>query len=168
MVRIYDVNWSVLVHLLLPTFLRRPVMTTFMKCFVSPISHLHNYFVIARREDLFREAIDCTVTRLEFLLNTLFYPHGLDVAYDYRIRIASLEKRNVMRIWLGGVTQETDEGKSRFLNPAQCIYLSSEAGEVNVDFVVKVPAAVVFDESRMRAILKCYALPGKTFEIFKY
>jgi hypothetical protein len=98
----------------------------------------------------------------------MFYPDGLDDAYAYRIVIENFVQRGVIRIYLGGIMHETDEGHPQFLNPVRYIYTGSEAGEIHADFVVKVPATVKFDEARMKAMINAFVLPDKFFEIIKY
>ena len=166
--KIYEVDFGRLVALLLPTFLRRPRTRTFLRSAAMQTSRLHGLFRIGRADDLFRESIDSTIPRLEFLLNTMFYPDGLNVAYNRRITLGRTKKTAATNIFLGGVTQAEDEGRPKHLNPLLYVFTGSEAGEINADFAVRVPSEVRFDEARMRAVLKRYALPGKEFEIIKY
>jgi hypothetical protein len=166
--KIFYLDYSKLTALLLPTFLRNSRIIALLKSATLMVSNLHSFFCLGRADDLFRESIDSTIPRLEFLLNTRFYPEGLTVAYSYRIIIGNLKKTTATNIFLGDVADAAaDEGRPQWLGE-QWIYTGAEAGEINSDFVIKVPTAVVFDEARMRALVRCYALPGKEFEIIKY
>ena len=178
---IYEVNYGKLALELLPTFLRNARIRALMKHSTTAVSRLHQLFKMSRADDLFRESIDGSIPRLEFLLNTMFYSDGLDAAYDRRIRIVgNRSKTTAMHIWLGGVMQDDDEGKPLYLyvdmetaeDEAKrlFIYTDSEAGEIVVDFIVKVPSSIDLgkEETRMRAVLKQHALPGKEFQIIYY
>ena len=174
---IYELDYSKLAVELLPTFLRNSRIRTLMRHSAMAMSRLHQLFKISRADDLFRESIDSSIPRLEFLLNTMFYSDGLVAGYNHRIIIAgNKSKTTAMHIWLGGVMQDEDEGKPHDLytdtEEAEQLYLytANEAGETVVDFIVKVPTVVDLDreETRMRAVLKRYALPGKEFQIVYY
>jgi hypothetical protein len=166
--KIYEINYKRLATLLLPTFLRQPRVLSFLRAFGLATEVAYNRFMVGRRLDLFREGIDCSIPRLEYMLNSVFYPDGLDVAYNHRIIIEGIKGKHVLRIFLGGIVGEVDEGRPCYLNPTQYLYVNSEAGEIFADFVVKVPSAVAFDEIRMKTMIGSYALPGMYFEIVKY
>ena len=48
----YNVNWDRLTLLLLPTFLRKPVLFGYIKALISPIAHLHDEWQLEREENL--------------------------------------------------------------------------------------------------------------------
>ncbi|MCC8146459.1 MAG: hypothetical protein LIO93_08500 [Bacteroidales bacterium] len=171
----FDIKYDALVYMLTPYWLRRPLMTAWLNWLCKPITQLHRTFQKRRENDLFRESIDSTVPRLEYMLNSIFYPEGTDTtengSYGYRIRIDKVDKQDTGHIYLGGIMQDLDEGIRIYLqDEEQPVYIHTE-GETLVagnDFVVKVPAAVDFDEARMRMAIQNYALPDKTFEITTY
>ncbi|MDR0559121.1 MAG: hypothetical protein LBG92_03060 [Prevotellaceae bacterium] len=175
---IYGVDFKKLTVLLLPTFLRQPVMRTFLKVFSTPLQWLKTMFDAGRATDLFREGIDSTVPRLEYLLNSRFYPDGLTTAYSYRIVIGKTIRISALNIYLGGIMQPEDEGLPCVIwktgeaatpsFPQQFIYTNNEAGEICPDFVVKVPVSIQFDERQMRSLVQAYALPGKEFTVIGY
>jgi hypothetical protein len=142
---------------------------SFLRAAGTAVEYVYNRFTDGRQRDLFRESIDSTVPRLEYMLNSLFYPDGLDTAYSRRIVIEGIKGKHALRIFLGGVVGETDEGRPCFLNPEQYLYTPSEAGEIFADFAVKVPSeAGAVDEARMKTMIGSYALPGMYFEIVRY
>lgn len=168
MKKIFDILYRRLIILLLPTFLRTKAIISFLHAFVAPLERTHDLFMTSARYDRFRENIDSSIPRLEYLLNSVFYPDGLNVAYNRRIVIGDLESIQPARIFLAGIMQEIDEGRPQFLNPEKYIYRISETTAVVSDFVIKVPSEVQFDHDYMKTIVSAYALPGKNFEIVKY
>ena len=163
----YNVDYNILIRMLLPTFLRQARMLAWLRCLVSPIIWLYNSFLRSRQNDLFRESIDSSVPRLEFMLNTIFYPAGLDTAYDYRIKISHLPATNALYIFL------PEEGRPQYIyteaeNRPRYIYSKGEAGQIDVDFVVLVPVGIEYDDARMRSLVRAYCLPDRNFEIIKH
>ena len=163
----YNIDYNILIRSLLPTFLRQPIIIAFLRCLISPIIWLYNAFLRARENDLFRESIDSTIPRLEFMLNTIFYPAGLDSEYNYRIKISLLGAKTSIYIFL------LPEGKPQYIftaaeNRPKYIYTPAEAGQVEIDFIVNVPIGIEYDEVRMRSLVRSYCLPDKSFEIINY
>ena len=165
----YKINYHTLIWLLTPYRLRRPVMFNWLACLLGPVIWIYNNFTAARELDLFRESIDSTVPRLEYMLNYIFYKPGLNEAYGYRIVVDKFPARGALHIYLGGVMQPENEGRPVYLpNNNPYLYTGGETAEVGVDFIVKVPAAVTFDKVYMRSLVGSYALPDKTFDIITY
>lgn len=133
---------------------------------------------------LFRSSISSSVCRLEYLLNSLFYPNGLTTAYNRRIKIERITYQDAAYLYLGdggagtagGIDgQPIEENKALDLyleaeNDPIFLYTNTELGyNGGADFVVKIPYPEVrLNEAVWRSWLDFYALPDKVYTFIYY
>lgn len=165
----FKVDFNRLVSMLTPTILRRPVMMAWQKSLLASVRNLYGRFLERRNFDYFRESIDCTIPRLEFLLNTIFYPPGLSEDYKDRIIIKTLHSMIPVGIYLGGITQPEDENRPVYLidgdNPVY-LFTMEEILSMDVDFQIIIPKeAQPYDMARLRSLVRAFALPDKRYVI---
>lgn len=157
----FDINYDSLRTQLLPVRLRNNKMKAWLRCLISPIKWLHVKFLRLRTEDVYTLAHTGQVVYLEAVLNDTFDPvaRGImivdgsyeDPMFTYTIPEAS-------PCWLGLVSET---GISGFDTPAS-LHTMAETALLGDAFIVRVPSAVVFDESRMRALVNRYRIAGKS------
>lgn len=79
----YKVDWDRLILLLLPTFLRKPVLFGYLRALVSPISSLH-YKWLRMRED--------NLKKLSYNSQKCYLRKALNDKYDSELRRIYLDK----------------------------------------------------------------------------
>ncbi|MCL1941951.1 MAG: hypothetical protein FWF54_00130 [Candidatus Azobacteroides sp.] len=173
--KIFEIEYSRLIRLLLPTFLRTPVMLEFLQAFTEPLLYVYErLFLVNRENNLFRIEITSSVCKLEYLLNKLYFLEAAEKNVDRnrtRIRIGNVERKEPLYIYLTNEVPEivsiftsmeinTDEEK----NP-QYLYKRTEIGETVDDFVVIAPNSLNEKRNDMFSVLRSYALPDKKYSI---
>lgn len=177
---VYTLDLARLVRWLTPTFLRKARLLALLYSQATPLLYLYDAFVKGRANDLFRLGISSSVGRLEYMLNTVFYPPGLNTAYPRRIVIAAARRVDPHYLYLGGLGQPVNENKPLYtptaaefdaLPPDNRLYLyrGNETTAYAPDFTVQVPTeAGEVNRAYMHSLLRSYALPDKTFLITTY
>lgn len=152
---IYDIEHNKLNRWLTPLALRRPVMLSWLNALIVPFTFLYQSFLRYRAAKNYHLRITPQVCYLEKLLND---------RYDFvlrRIYITDGIDRPITFIYRG------DELKPLFLG-SKFIYTSGETSIQQDDFIVFVPADIVFEDAEMRSIVMLYKLAGTQFKIQKF
>ena len=150
---IFRVDFDRLVQLLLPTFLRKGLVTAFLTAFIQPLKGIYAAFTAYRRNNLYMLEITPQTCYLEKCLNDMFDPTLR------RITIHDSVRATQAYVYLDS------ESKPLFLNPSQPVYQDGEIAKTQTsDFVVSLPATVT-DITRVKAVLDKYKLPTKQYEI---
>lgn len=151
----FDINFNQLVEERIPPRMRRPRVLAFAKALSMEVSRQHNQFRVNRKSNLYRLAITPQVCYLERMLND---------RYDYTNR----------RIYIGDGNDQpptyiyqSAEQKPLYLG-SQTIYTGGESGELKDDFIVNVPAVIVFEDAEMVALINVYKLAGTKFKIQRF
>jgi len=74
--KLFQINFMRLEGLLLPTFLRKPIIMAFLQSAAMPVIFLHNYFSINRDENLVALQMNGQLCRLRSFLNRKFPEAG--------------------------------------------------------------------------------------------
>lgn len=156
----FDINYDSLRTQLLPVRLRNNKMKAWLRCLIAPIKWLHVKFLGLRTEDVYTLAHTGQVVYLEAVLNDTFDPvvRGImivDGSYEDPIFTYTIPETSPQ--WLGLVGET---GMPGFVTPVS-LYTTGETALLGDAFVVRVPSAIVFDESRMRALVNRYRIAGK-------
>ena len=150
----YKVDWDRLILLLLPTFLRKPVLFGFLKSLLTPISNLHYKWSLAVRDE--------NLKKLSYNGQTCYLRKVLNDRWDSEFR----------RIYIGDTLNSeqnyiytTSENLDVYLGT---MFLEEEfnyAG-TTVDFLVFVPQSVLdIRENEIIATLEFYKLAGKQYKL---
>lgn len=173
---IFNINWDKLVLLLLPTFLRKPVMAAFLRSALFPVQKMYGSFKNNRKNALFLLTYDTSRRNLELALRMQFdeeYQFDEDRIY---IENAVCEEGLSLSFYLddyirpGGYRRETKtaylggEGENKlFLN----FYLDSEA--LTDDFTIYVPEAIYRTQEKyvkkITDFASLFILPGFKFSV---
>lgn len=154
MSKVFEIDFNRMLVLLLPTFLRKSKMTTWLKVLISPVVALHYNFMQERNRDLYKLTHNSQVCYLRKALNDEFDK-------DFRrIEITDVEGKEPNYIYTFG------EKKPKFLGK---IYLNNSAGikGSGVDFYVRVPLKVANSKDEIRALVDLYRLASKRYEIIR-
>jgi hypothetical protein len=155
--QIYDVNFKRLVLLLLPTFLRKSVLTAFLYAAGHHIIRLKTSF------DEYRIA---TNYRLYHNGQTCYLRKVLNDYFDSINRRIEISEVNVNKGLFVVYLRET--GKFKIVPRRPDAIITNRRGLTginNFDFAVKAPVELIEQDSRIRAITNIYKLVSKRFLI---
>lgn len=161
--RKFLINIDIFIKMLFPRRWQKLVMMAWLKSIISPIKRMNTEFDTNREQNLYRLGKGPQVVHIEAVLNDRF-----DFV-DRGIQIVDPETFNPLYIYRESETKPpvyiyTDAE----LLQAPYIYTDNEINAITVDFVVRVPVAVVFDTDELKALVDRYRLPGKVYTIETY
>lgn len=158
---IYNINFTKLVHWMVPEVLRKPRMMALLNTLVTPIAYLHNQFITNRRSNLYKLLITPQVCYVEMALNDKYDPE------ERRIRIVLPKSYNPQFLYKRIENKPIYLFRKSHIQPGQYTWLvqKGEASTFQFDFIVKVPPTVVFVQEEMRAVINSYILPEKVYKI---
>lgn len=149
----YNIDFDRLILLLLPTFLRKPVLFGYIKAVISPVASLHYKWKQMRADNIKKLSYNCQRCYLRGALNDKYDP-------------------DLRRIFIGD-TLEIDQ--DYIYTPAEnldvylgVLYLEQDFNYSNsiVDFLVNVPIEILNEKTNeITATINFYNLSGKTFKI---
>ncbi len=137
---------------------RKPNMLTWLHGLTAPLAFVLISIQRFRRQKLYQLAITPQACYLQKLLNDRYdysqrrivIVDGQDKPPTYIYRAAELKPLYIKRI---------------SENAPKYIYTDGESGNLQDDFVIKVPGVIVFDDAEMRSLVKVYKLAGTQFKI---
>lgn len=155
---LFDINIHELGRQLLPPRLRGPKWRAWLRAMLSPVVSARIRFSAKRMEALYSLAHNGQVCKLQAVLNDTFDPDNRGIYIEdapvkdalYLYRTAENKPKYLYR---------TSEGQPKYL------YRTEETGAGALDFIVFVPAGVVYDEVHLRAVVNQYKLASKKFKI---
>jgi len=181
MSRIYIVDYKRLIVLLLPTFLRRPILFGLLKSLVCPIVTLHDQFTAQRGINIYQANHTGQVCYLRGMLNDAFDNN------QRRIYIADAEPlgwtmlyKKVLFSEIGGKQpimigrSDSSTSSSLTFNEGNTgVHLLSKQGSIGaigIDFTVMIPMSLRgrADESRIVSLVNFYKLASKRYAIQYY
>lgn len=150
----YKIDFDKLVLLLLPTFLRKPVLFGYLKAMIEPVANLHYKWSLTVR--------DANLKKLKYNCQRCYLRGALNDNYDnVERRITIGDTLNLEQDYLYTPAENLDV----YLGT---MYLEQDfnyAGTV-VDYIVNVPAAVLNEKiNDIRALIEFYNLAGKQYQI---
>lgn len=162
--RLFNVDFSILVRTLVPVSLRNAVQLAWLNALVSPVQWLYTQFTGNRLNNLYRLSHNGQVCYLEAALNDLFDPVArrlviVDGPFEDPLFVYLAPENKPL--WLGLVSET---GATPYPDP-QVLYTNAETTLLGVSFIVQVPASVAagpgYSLNRLRALVNTYRLPGK-------
>lgn len=156
----YDVNIKRLGLLLLPTFLRRPMLASLLYAVLTPLSYLHTRFMLFRQDATYRLGHNGQVCYLRAVLNDLFDPE--------QRRISVTDTAKSVGVLFVHCREKAQAVLIRQRNEESMLLINRRGfgGASGYDFIVNVPLAIRgLDESRLRAVINTYKLVSKRFAI---
>lgn len=161
----FSVNFKNIIDQNLPpkTGTDTPITKAWLYSLIQPIIELYAIFSSYRIQALYTLSFTGQVIYLEKLLNDTFNNGGTEIFIeDGILKIAQFlfntaEDADPFYVFN---TAETNEENLYLYNTAE--YTG------NLDFIVKVPTALVFDENQMKSLINKYKLAGKNYIIQTY
>lgn len=159
-----QIDYRKLVILLLPTFLRQPVLMAWLRAMAYPLQQLHDRHQAARTQRLYELRHTSQICFIKDALNNEFgitdYANGFEI-----------EDINAPGEWVWiydeNVDRFDDEQHMLFDDPTFIHNISSILPPTSAFFVL-VPQSITIDETneaRIRSIVNKYRLASRTFEI---
>lgn len=155
---VFDIVFQRLVKWWTPYTKRKPVFLTLMGVMVYPLAQLHQSFLRFKAAKLYQLKITPQVCYLEMMLND---------SYDFTtrgIRIVDAKWYLPTYLYQEAELKPVYLYQESELKPVY-LYTESEAGQFRDDFVVLVPAGVVFNIEEMKGKLDSYKLAGTHYKI---
>lgn len=158
----YDIDYRKLAISLMPTVLRKGILTAFILLLVKPLQTIAKTFDDYRSRTDYRLAHNCQVCYLRALLNDTFDP------FERRIMITDVDA--VMSLVLyKRITNRHQIAPVRSSQSALKLGRRGYGGLNGYDFAISIPAALVSDpiysEARLRALVDTYKLASKRYTI---
>lgn len=150
----YKIDFKKLTILLLPTFLRKKLLTGYVHALVTPISMLYQQWYMKREDNLYRLAHNGQVCYLRKALNDLF---------DVQQRRIYIDDGNrFKRIYI----YTRAESKTRYLGKL-FLQPSSSFADTGSDFKVMIPAELNTQANyyQLTALVDFYKLASKRYSI---
>ncbi|MPS74020.1 MAG: hypothetical protein E2590_12875 [Chryseobacterium sp.] len=152
----YNVDIKKLVVQLIPTELRYVDIPAFVKALVKPIDDIHYQFVQKRKENLYIMAHTGQKVYLRAVLNDKF---------DFEQRRIEIDDGNLYDAEYIYTDAEIDANPflARYLTLT--LYQDSDLADTAVDFYVRVPNDIYYNEYEMKYLVDFYKLASKRYKI---
>lgn len=157
----YSVDFSDIVAKLLPIELRKDWLKRYIKAALQPLQNINTYFFQLVNDTDYKLAFNGQVIYLEHILNDRYDPinrgiyieDGANVVYTYIYNV--LETKPPLFIY------NKSEGNPTYLK-------NRTEHTTTVQFIIKVPLAVSYDEYIMRLLVDTYKQAGVIYSIETY
>lgn len=167
-----QIDYRKLAVLLLPTFLRRPILISILRAWMYPLQSLHDRHHDARTTRLYELAHTSQTCHIKDALNKEFGVGNHDPLSSYAAGF-QIADNNAKGSWVWvydeGVEKFDDEAHLLF-NHRTFVFDEPTIIEQTTSFTVKVPQSIELDETnraRIRAIVNKYRLASRDFEIIR-
>lgn len=148
----YDIDFKKMVQQLLGTILRKTKRVAWLTACLKPLRNLHDLFLSFTDDRLYEVRFNGQTIILERLLIEQFGPGIFIENHMLELNGAFIGENDDNGFFIG-----VNADNSQFIDVTYSI------GGVN--FTVYVPAAIVFIQSEMEAIINKYKMFGTTYEI---
>lgn len=166
--KVFNIDFTKLIILWLPTFLRTPVLIAFGVVLITPLISLYIGFLNARRQNLIRMSVTTQKFSMQKRLNDAFDQ------VDRRIRIIKAVQYSGLFLYTDAEIDPNSpdhfsdniNNKMKWLNgDEKPIYLRTESELYSeYDFIVTVPN-IGINENQLRAEIEYYMLQSKNYRI---
>lgn len=149
----YKVDYNRLAVLMLPTFLRKPILVGYVQSLLVPIDKLFYNWSIFRNENLYKVHHNGQICKLRKALNDRFDPS------ERRIYIGDGNRFERQYLYTTG------ENKPRYLG-IMFLYQNSDYADTGVDFIVYAPKEIINAlPYELKAQIEFYKSGGKRYKI---
>ena len=148
----FNVNWNRLAILLLPTFLRSEVTKAWVSLLISPVNDVHYWWLQFRKQNIYNLAHNSQKCYLRGALNDRF---------DNELRRIRIDNGNSFK---RQYIYTDAEQKTKFLGTI-FLYDDSDYADTGVDFIVVVPAGLMYSVYEMKSLIDFYRLASKRYKI---
>lgn len=148
----FNVTWNRLAILLSPTFLRTEIMKSWLCLLVSPVADVHYWWLQFRKQNIYNLAHNSQKCYLRAALNDRF---------DMELRRIRIDDGNSFK---RQYIYTDAEQKTKFLG-TMFLYDDSDYADTGVDFIVVVPAGLLYSIFEMKSLIDFYRLASKRYKI---
>ena len=156
----YSFDIRKMIRWLMPYFLYKPKHYAWLQVLLAPVINQYNAFLAYRQLQLANATINSSVNRLTQAL----WDNFDSTQSIYLVQNENFQDEAYIYLESDGVTPEYDYLESEDHEPAVYDYLESELF-TNVNFIVRIPVAIVADSELIYAFVKKYVFSGITFTI---
>jgi hypothetical protein len=151
----YKVDFKKLAILMLPTFLRKPIVVAYLQSLLVPIDSVYYNWSVFRNDNIYKMQHNGQICYLRKALNDKFDP-------------------SLRRIYIGNGNRyerqylyTTPEDRPRYLG-TMYLHQNLDYADTGLDFIVYVPQEII-DESpfALKALIDFYKAGGKRYKIDK-
>lgn len=155
----YKINFDKLIIQLLPTFLRKPRMITFLSLFSSELTNLHNVWLLKKTQDETWLNYNSQVYKLRKILNDEFD--------DLERRIKITDGQLYERQYIHTLIEYTLSKKEPIKLGTIYIRQASDYADTGIDFFVIVPTDINNEQNKykLEAFINRYKLASKRYKI---
>lgn len=147
----YNLNAQLLILKAWVSFIRKPIIGSFLSLISDEITDLNNVFNISRTQNIIKITHNSQVCKLRKILNDTF-------DYNRRITIVDGVLKKPVYIYTDA------EQKPRWLGE-MVIYADSETEGNGIDFTVIIPGELQKYQIEIKALIDFYKLAGKRYKI---
>ncbi len=158
---LFDVNYENVAWYALPVRLRKVVQFAWLRCLITPVKWLAILFKANRTGNLYRLAHNSQVVYLEAALNDTFDTITRRIYIDdgpFKDPLYCYLQPEEKPVWLGLISET---GATSYPDP-EVLYTDDETAIMGIGFIVKVPSAITFNMTRLRALVDLYRLAGRS------
>jgi hypothetical protein len=149
----YKIDYKRLVVLLLLTFMREPIMVSYLWALISPIDSLYYKWSLFRNDNLYKLEHTGQICYLRKVLNDRF-----DVS-ERRIYIGDGNRYERQYLYT------TAENRPRYLG-TMYLHQNSDYADTGVDFIVYAPIEIINTSPyELKALIDFYKMGGKRYKI---
>ncbi|WP_268846728.1 hypothetical protein [Flavobacterium aestivum] len=149
----YKVDFNRLAVLMLPTFLRKPLLVAYLQSLLVPIDSLYYKWSIFRNDNLYKVQHTGQICYLRKVLND-----KLDVSRR-RIYIGDGNRHKRQYLYTKG------ENRPRYLG-TMFLWQNSDYADTGVDFIVYAPQEIINTSPyELKALIEFYKAGGKRYKI---
>lgn len=155
--KLYHVDFKKLVLLLIPTFLRRPLIAALCLSATNPFRHIHTQHVALIADNTYRLNHNGQVCYLRATINDLFD------AQERRIAVEDIPE-NFQEFVIYERRYERSVLSQR-KNGGVMVYKRGYFGHDRYDFCVRIPVDMEIDKTKLRSLINKYKLASKRYVI---
>jgi hypothetical protein len=149
----YKVDYNRLAVLMLPTFLRKPILVGYVQSLLVPIDKLYYNWSIFRKDNLYKVEHNGQICKLRKALNDRFDPS------ERRIYIGDGNRNERQYLYTTG------ENKPKYLG-TMFLHQNSDYADTGVDFIVFAPNEIINAlPYELKAQIEFYKPGGKRYKI---
>ena len=173
-----QIDYRKLVILLLPTFLRQPVLMAWLRVMAYPLQQLHDRHQAARTQRLYELHHTSQICYIKDALNNEFREELADsdgnIDYSEGFEIEDINAQGQW-VWLydenddeGNIIDIYKDGNHKLFSNPTFVHDMSSILQLTSSFFVLVPQTIELNETndaRIRSIVNKYRLASRTFDI---
>jgi len=156
----YKVDYKRLVILLLPSFLRKPVIIGYIQSLISPIESLYDDWSVFRSDSLYSG----NLYKVQHTGQICYLRKALNDRFDSILRRITIGDGNrFKRKYLFTIPENRPEYLGTLF-----LHQNSDYADTGVDFIVWVPTQIINQQPyELKAVIDFYKAGGKRYKIEK-